>query len=104
MWSVGLMDKASASGAGDSRLESWADQQYTGSVCGSSSRDASPVLPARLWRGKCALARGYTGPASAPVWPLRGSDVGASAGRAAKLVAGFWVMCVAALAMGGLLA
>ena len=25
-WSVGLMDKASASGAGDSRFESWADQ------------------------------------------------------------------------------
>ena len=24
-WSVGLMDKASASGAGDSRFESWAD-------------------------------------------------------------------------------
>ena len=27
-WSVGLMDKASAPGAGDSRLESWADQMY----------------------------------------------------------------------------
>merc|ERR1712012_1375235 len=25
-WSVGLMDKASASGAGDARFESWADQ------------------------------------------------------------------------------
>ena len=28
VWSVGLMDKASASGAGDSRFESWADHHH----------------------------------------------------------------------------
>ena len=29
MWPVGLMDKASASGAGDSRFESWAGHLFT---------------------------------------------------------------------------
>ena len=36
---VGLMDKASASGAGDSRFESWADQLGLG-ACASNARPA----------------------------------------------------------------
>ena len=42
-WSVGLMDKASASGAGDSRLESWADH-YTSVPCCHWSEQRGAVV------------------------------------------------------------
>ena len=41
--SVGLMDKASASRAGDSRFESWADQEYSQQDC--CARRSSSIQP-----------------------------------------------------------
>ena len=72
-WPVGLMDKASASGAGDSRFESWAGHYDCTSSC---------FGPTLLWRPqstlpyqarsptqyKCfAVARGLPACATAPV-------------------------------------
>ena len=52
-WPVGLMDKASASGAGDSRLESWAGH---GRCC---PRQAARCCPAsRLSHPRCPPAVG----------------------------------------------
>ena len=52
-WSVGLMDKASASGAGDSRLESWVDQLlciYCAPVhpCAHARMEGLPPQPTRM--------------------------------------------------------
>ena len=41
-WPVGLMDKASASGAGDSRFESWAGQFSSPVTCACSCRQGIP--------------------------------------------------------------
>ena len=49
-WPVGLMDKASASGAGDSRLESWAGQALPGV---SSRSSGSQRLQAQVLKWNC---------------------------------------------------
>ena len=62
-WPVGLMDKASASGAGDSRFESWAGQALTGVSSRSSGSQRLEaqflkwISPSRSWC-KARLATG----------------------------------------------
>ena len=51
------MDKASASGAGDSRLESWAAQGYSENGLALEKFVAVPTLPEHRLRRMCLLAQ-----------------------------------------------
>ena len=56
-WPVGLMDKASASGAGDSRFESWAGQLMCGVASTSRMLEIKALIKPPVTRPELSVGR-----------------------------------------------